>query len=263
MTTAVELLVSLTEAALSAGASVLTEPEVYRVLDAAGLVVPQHVVLPLPASVTGTEARFPEVPTGQVVLKVVSRDILHKSDVGAVRFLEGHEVTPHLVSAFVEDASRRWANAHGRLPTIQGALIMKRVAFDAARPSSEVIVGLRFSRDFGFVGLIGLGGLKAELFGERLPRRDAAALFSPTTPAAAMWSCGTHWSTETSPGTCEGVRAVSRMRRGRSSSPSSARSPRCWPPSASRGRQHSRSSSSTRSWWTRPAGWSPSMGWRG
>ncbi len=186
MTKAGELLVSLSEAALADGASMLTEPEVYRVLAAAGLPVPEHVVLPLPSSVDGTEAPFRSVPTGKVVLKVVSRDILHKSDVGGVRFLEGHEVTPPLISAFVEDTSRRWATAHGRPANIQGALVMERVVFDAARPSSEIIIGLRFSRDFGLVGLIGLGGLKAELFGTRLARRDAAALFSPTTPAAAM-----------------------------------------------------------------------------
>jgi len=186
MTRAVELLVSLTQAALAEGASVLTEPEVYRVLKVAGLPVPEHVVLPLPSSAHLTDAPIPGLPTGQVVLKVVSRDILHKSDVGGVRFLDAQEVTPRLVSAFVEDTSKAWSDAHGRRPSIRGALVMKRVAFDSARPGSEVLVGLRFSRDFGFVALIGLGGLKAELFGSRLPRREAAALFSPTTAAAAM-----------------------------------------------------------------------------
>lgn len=120
--------------------------------------------------------------TGPIVLKVVSRDILHKSDVGGVRFLDGSEITAQLISEFLREAGARWASAHGRAPRIEGALVMQRVRFDA----SEIIVGLRHSRDFGFVGMIGLGGVKAELFGARLPRSEAAAIFAPSSPSVAM-----------------------------------------------------------------------------
>jgi acyl-CoA synthetase (NDP forming) len=183
MTRAVELLASLTEAALAEGASVLTEPELYRVLEAAGLPAPEHVVLP---RVREGGTPFPELPAGPVVLKIVSRDILHKSDVGGVRFLEGEQLTPDLIADFLAGVSERWSKRHFRTPSVQGALVMKRVDFDRARPGAEVVAGLRFSRDFGLVGMIGLGGLKAELFGSRLPRREATAIFSPATPAAAM-----------------------------------------------------------------------------
>jgi acyl-CoA synthetase (NDP forming) len=187
MSNAVTLLRSLTKAALANGASVLTEPELYSVLEVAGLAVPEHIVLPFPAlPSTGAEGPRPKILAGPVVLKVVSRDILHKSDVGGVRFLDGELITRELISSFVAEVSERWSRIHGRAPSIHGTLVMRRVEFDQSRPSAEVIVGLRFSRDFGFVGMIGLGGLKSELFGSRLPRREAAALFSPTTPAAAM-----------------------------------------------------------------------------
>lgn len=43
---AVELLKELTSAALARDESVLTEPELYRVLDAAGLPVPEHQLVP-------------------------------------------------------------------------------------------------------------------------------------------------------------------------------------------------------------------------
>ncbi|MDP1823301.1 MAG: acetate--CoA ligase family protein [Archangium sp.] len=186
MSKALELLLSLSKTALNAGhallpsrreSAVLTEPELYSVLNAAGLTVPEHVVLPVGAG---------HLASGPVVLKVVSRDILHKSDVGGVRFVQDGHVPPELVTNFLADVSARWEAVHGRAPRIEGALVMKRVDFDRSRLGAEVIAGLRASDDFGLVGMVGLGGLKTEVFGSRLPRREAAALFLPTDPAAAL-----------------------------------------------------------------------------
>ncbi|MBE2252840.1 MAG: acetate--CoA ligase family protein [Myxococcus sp.] len=173
----IETLQRLVEDTRARGASVLTEPELYRALGAAGLEVPEHQVL------TG-EARC--ALRGPVVLKVVSRDVLHKSDVGGVRFLEGAEVTPAVVERFLAEVSARWRAEHGRSPALEGALAMRRVEFDRARLGAEVIVGLRRSPEFGMVGLIGLGGVKTEVFGARLPRREATAIFSPSDPDAAL-----------------------------------------------------------------------------
>ncbi len=179
MSEAVALLVSLSKAALDRGASVLTEPELYRVLMAAGLPVPEHELLP-PNGAQGSAL------TGPVVLKVVSPDILHKSDLGGVRFLDGSQATPEFVAEFLRRVSARYAVSYGRAPELHGVLVMKRVDFDATRPGAEVIVGLRASPDFGLVGMIGLGGVKTELFGAKLPRHEAAALFSPTSPGDAL-----------------------------------------------------------------------------
>lgn len=177
MSAATELLLSLSRRALTAGHSVLTEPELYSVLLAAGLPVPEHVVL---APHEGHVAK------GPVVAKVVSRDILHKSDVDGVRFFDTGEVPPEFSAQWPLEVARRFTAAHGRVPRMEGVLVMKKVDFDRGRPGAEVIVGLRRSPDFGLVGMIGLGGVKTELFGARLPRREAAALFSPANPAAAL-----------------------------------------------------------------------------
>ncbi|MBL8936770.1 MAG: acetate--CoA ligase family protein [Archangium sp.] len=174
---AIGLLKTLCQETLAKGASVLTEPELYRVLSAAGLPVPDHEVLQAGAS---------SALAGRVVVKVVSRDILHKSDVGGVKFVDASEVTPEFLAAFTKDVSARWAEAHGRTPSLEGTLVMRRVEFDRGRTGAEVIVGLRHSRDLGFVGMIGLGGVKTELFGSRLPRREAAALFAPGDDDGAM-----------------------------------------------------------------------------
>ncbi|MFZ5442506.1 MAG: acetate--CoA ligase family protein [Myxococcota bacterium] len=179
MSKAIETLESLARRALQAGQAVLTEPELYAVLAAAGLTPPPHEVL-------DGEGRGEVTLRGPVVLKVVSRDILHKSDVGGVRFLDAAEVTPALVKEFLADTARRWAEAHGRQPTLEGALVMQKVGFDRSRPGAELIVGLRASADFGMVGMVGLGGVKTELFGSRLPRREATALFSCARVGVAM-----------------------------------------------------------------------------
>lgn len=172
-----DVLGSLVRDAIAKGASVLTEPELYRVLSAAGLPVPDHEVLTGAARCT---------LQGPVVLKVVSRDVLHKSDVGGVRFLDAAEVTPSVVSSFLADVSTRWSAAHGRTPSLDGALVMRRVDFDRTRLGAEVIVGLRRTPEFGVVGMIGLGGVKTEIFGGRLPRREATAIFSPADPSVAL-----------------------------------------------------------------------------
>lgn len=178
-TSSMELLGTLARRALEAGHGVLTEPELYSVLNAAGLRAPEHVVL-------GVDGEGPPPPAGAVVMKVVSRDILHKSDVGGVRFLDTAEVTPALVKDFLAQTAKRWAEVHGRAPGIEGALVMKKVSFDRSRPGAELIVGLRASADFGLVGMVGLGGVKTELFGSRLPRREATALFSCARVGSAL-----------------------------------------------------------------------------
>ncbi len=176
---AIGLLTETCAKAASVGASALTEPELYAILAAAGLRVPRHEVLRADGSSRTTLA-------GEIVLKIVSREILHKTDVGGVRFCRAEELSQPFVEAFARETARRWSEAHQRPCSIDGVLAVERVAFDRARLAGELIVGLRHSADFGFVGMIGLGGVKAELFGSRLPRREAAALFDPTDPERAF-----------------------------------------------------------------------------
>ena len=176
MTSALQRLGELSRAALAEGRAVLLEPELYGILSAARVAVPAHLWIPAGAGTV-------ELPTalrdGPVVLKVVSPDILHKTDVGGVRFLDGAEVTTEVVAGFLRSVAQAWERAHGRRPDLRGALVMARVDVDGTRLGAEVLIGLRHTRDFGFVGLVGLGGVKAELLGTRLPREEAAAIFLP------------------------------------------------------------------------------------
>jgi len=177
---AVDLLRDLAARALAENRSVLMEHEVYSVLREAGLPVPEHALVAPGGAV-------PASMRGAVVVKIASPDILHKSDVGGVRFVDdAAAVTPDALGVFVRAASAAFETKEKKAPDVRGALVMRRVAFDAARLGAEVIAGLRWSRDFGFVGMIGLGGVKTEVFGSRLPRAEANAIFDPLRPDDAM-----------------------------------------------------------------------------
>ena len=122
----------------------LTEAEVRRVLADYGVRIARGATAATPeaAGDAATKLGFP------VVLKAVSRSIVHKSDVGAVRLgLASREA--------VEAAAREMAS---RLGPLDGFTVQETVAGEA-----EVIVGARRDPQFGPVVLVGLGGIAVEI----------------------------------------------------------------------------------------------------
>lgn len=73
---------SILKKAEKEGRYFLLEPEVYGLLRARGLSVPRHIFLPKGKSLSA--AGLKRLGTEQVVVKIVSPLILHKSDVGGV-----------------------------------------------------------------------------------------------------------------------------------------------------------------------------------
>ena len=89
---------------------------------------------------------------GRVVLKVVSRDIPHKSDVGGVRVgLTAEDIGPAL------DAMAQSLSEQG-LPTPEGYLVQKMLS-----GGTEMILGFRRDPQLGPLVLLGAGGVLAEL----------------------------------------------------------------------------------------------------
>jgi acyl-CoA synthetase (NDP forming) len=171
-----ELLGKSLQGARAQGRNTLDEHEVYAALQAHGISVPEHAYLPADGSL-----QLPgPLAQGPVVVKIVSPQILHKTEVQGVRFMEGTAVTPAFLRGFMEEVGRRHAEVHGQAASLAGVLVARRVAFDATRLSSEILVGMRWSRDFGFVGIVGLGGVKVEVWGGLLPRGAGTALFALT-----------------------------------------------------------------------------------
>ncbi len=106
--------------------------------------------------------------SGPVVLKMLSREIAHKSDVGGVRIgLSAEDVGP----ALSEMAQKLAAQD---LPTSEGYLVQTML-----RGGLEMILGLRRDPQLGPLILLGAGGVQAELSGDStlrlLPLREGEA----------------------------------------------------------------------------------------
>ena len=158
---------ALIDQALAEGREMLTEPEAKALLATAGMpVVPTAVCGPTPEAAVQTAKAlgFP------VVLKVLSAQISHKSDVGGVALnLETPQEVSNAAQAILKRAAERRPDAH-----IEGFTVQPMVR----RPRAlELIVGASIDPLFGPVLLFGQGGTAVEVVADRavaLPPLNAA-----------------------------------------------------------------------------------------
>lgn len=167
------------ERAEGEGRDFLLEPEVYEVLKDAGIAVPRHVFVRAGKAVTRTELKG--LRAGAVVIKIVSPLIIHKSDVGGVAFAKAD------ATAVNKACAAMLRRVLGSFPgkerkavrnSVRGFLVAEKVAFDDVGFGSEILLGLRNSRDFGPVLTMGGGGLDVEYMNERLKEGRAVAIAS-------------------------------------------------------------------------------------
>jgi acyl-CoA synthetase (NDP forming) len=180
------------ETAEKDGRSLLLEHEVYELLGRAGLAAPKHVFVPKGRSVRRED--LAALGSSSVVLKVVSPLILHKSDAGGVRFAKAEpravnaacaEMLAGVPGRFLEWSKRFDRAGKAERPTrkavadsIRGVLVCEKVAFDDFGFGSELLVGVRNTREFGPVMTVGGGGLDVEYMNERIKEGRSAAVFS-------------------------------------------------------------------------------------
>jgi acetyl coenzyme A synthetase (ADP forming)-like protein len=128
----------------------LTEPEGYVLLDRFGIPLPEYRIVRNAgeAARSSTEIGFP------VVIKIISRDVVHKTDVGGV--ITDISTDQQAAESF-ETVSR---NVRENIPEaeISGVIVEKQV------PSGlEMIIGGKTDPTFGKVITIGFGGVYVEL----------------------------------------------------------------------------------------------------
>jgi acyl-CoA synthetase (NDP forming) len=171
---AIDTLTAAVNAVLGAarceGRTVLLEHEAYALIAAAGIVAPAHVFVPAGAALP--DGALAGMHSAEVVLKIVSPDILHKTEVGGIAFVPRE---PAAVAAGIEEllaAVRRRALT----ADLRGVLVAERIAFAAHVPGTEYLVSLRRDRAFGPVVFFGLGGLLAEWYGRVSPVRTRVLL---------------------------------------------------------------------------------------
>ncbi len=140
------------QSALNEGRKALFEHEGKELASSVGIIVPRHVLVD-PSDqkaivAAGEKLGFP------VVLKAVSPDILHKTDVGGVKL--GINSKTAAEEAFSDIAS----NAKRLMPEafINGVMI-----YEMVKRGKEVILGVTYDRTFGPMLMFGLGGIYVEV----------------------------------------------------------------------------------------------------
>jgi acyl-CoA synthetase (NDP forming) len=145
----------------------MLEPAAAALLAANGIDYVAHEVVSTAAEAVDAAARigYP------VVLKVVSPDIVHKSDVGGVLTgLSDAGGVRRGLDRLVADVRTRMPQAH-----IEGVLVCRQVSQGA-----EMIIGAIRDPTFGPTVMLGAGGVFTELFG------DVAFRLAPLHPSEAL-----------------------------------------------------------------------------
>ncbi len=157
----------------------LLEPEAYGLVTRIGIAVPAHLFVRSAAE--GAAADLDRLPSDRVVIKVISPEIPHRSEVGGVA------IVPRDRSAVFDtliEMQRRFP-----IEAVAGFLISQHIPHDPGI-GGELLLGARWTSDFGPVVTLGPGGVYAEYLCENMiPGRDVAILspsMSPTRVASVL-----------------------------------------------------------------------------
>lgn len=171
------LIEKILEAAHSERRLWLYEHEVYAIIERVGAISPpRHRFVAAGDSLTSSELEH--FGGEQVVLKVVSRSIVHKSDVGGVLFVPR---SVELVNQRIGELIERQRNTGHQ---VEGVLVAEFVERSDSGFGQELFVGIRHSRAFGAVIAAGLGGMDTEYLAHKMKPGTAVAraIVEDTTP---------------------------------------------------------------------------------
>ncbi|KPK20990.1 MAG: acyl-CoA synthetase [Nitrospira bacterium SG8_3] len=148
------------------GRAFLLEYEAKQLLHSHGVPVPKDHL----AKTVDEAVSIARDIDGEVVLKIVSPDILHKSDAGGVRLkLRTEREIRNAFDEIVENAKRFDPNAD-----IRGVLVSPM-----AKEGMEVIIGTKIDDQFGPIIMFGMGGVLVEIL------RDVSFRVLPISPYSA------------------------------------------------------------------------------
>ncbi len=163
----VEAAAGLLRTCRAAGRETLLEHEVYALARLAGLETPRFHFWEgapgdlLPAGALALASGAGAEIVQEIVVKIVSPDILHKSEAGGVAF------SAPSAGALVAAGRKVWEETGRREPGARrlGLLLVERAARPLSSPAGEVLVSYRFDPAFGPVLFLGIGGMLTEWFG--------------------------------------------------------------------------------------------------
>lgn len=142
------------------GRTVLLEHEVYEIFTALGIKTPGFVFVPFngdPISCIRDSKRV--FSSEELVVKVVSEEILHKTELGGVMFCCNNEEE---IKGAIEKIRNNTSSYK-----VSGFLVLEKIPYKTAF-GHELIVSVRNTPDFDTILGFGLGGLDTEFFGKHL-----------------------------------------------------------------------------------------------
>ena len=134
--------------------SQLFEHEVYQIVQLVGAIDPPHHVFVHTEELLSDEA-LARFPSERVVLKIVSPDVVHKSDADGIIFCAKD---PDIVRREMTRLIRH----HQKDASVKGVLVVEFVDREHHGLGGELFVGVRGTREFGPIIAAGLGGVDTE-----------------------------------------------------------------------------------------------------
>lgn len=150
------------------GRVALDEATSKTLLEAFGIRVPKSAVIAEPEAIAGLQGLSPPF-----AVKVVSREILHKSDVGGVVLNVGDAAA---VTAAIADMAKK--------PGIAGKAVEGWLIEEMIPPGIEIVVGGLNDPQFGPMIMVGLGGIFVEVL------KDVSFRICPITETEAWGMIG-------------------------------------------------------------------------
>jgi indolepyruvate ferredoxin oxidoreductase beta subunit len=153
----------------------LYEHEVYSLVELVGAITPPRYTFVGKGSMIAADV-LAQYPGDKVVLKLVSPDVVHKTEAEAVVFVPKHFET---VRREIEKMVERHAAS-----TVAGVLVVEYVEAEHRGFGGELFVGIRATREFGPVIAAGLGGLETEYLASKMKPGVAVAKATATDTSA-------------------------------------------------------------------------------
>ncbi|HXV77538.1 MAG TPA: indolepyruvate oxidoreductase subunit beta, partial [Candidatus Polarisedimenticolaceae bacterium] len=168
------------ESTLESGRLQLFEHEVYNIVQLVGAISPPHHVFVSTEELIAP-ATLRHVPGDRVVVKLVSPEVVHKTEASGIVFCRKD-------IDVVRGEIDRLIARHRRSVDVRGVLVVEHV--ERVRPGfgNELFVGIRSTREFGPVIAAGLGGIDTEYLADKMKPGLAVAKAPAllTTPEAFL-----------------------------------------------------------------------------
>lgn len=151
---------SMLERVYTGGRRQLFEHEVYTLIELIGAITPPRHAF-IAKDETLTEEMLDRYPGDRVVLKIVSADIVHKTEANGIAFVQKD-------LGVVRREIGRMIARHENNAQVEGVLLVEYVERTLPGFGNELFVGVRATREFGPVIAAGLGGIDTEYLADKM-----------------------------------------------------------------------------------------------